>query len=67
MNDDGRSVLCIKLEKAEIEAKEGGAYDEDGFYILSADKSFYDPLGYYFDKDGFDTVGGKYDEDGFYM
>lgn len=65
LNEDGRSVLCLKLEKAEIEGKEG-AYDEDEFYILT-DKSYYDPLGYFFDKDGFDTVGGKYNEDGFYM
>ena len=27
----------------------------------------YDPLGYYFDKDGYDTVGGKYDDEGFYV
>jgi len=32
-----------------------------------ADKSFYDPLGYLFDNDGYDTVGGKYDDEGFYM
>lgn len=65
LNEDGRSVLCLKLDKAEIETKEG-AYDDDSFYIL-ADKSYYDPLGYYFDKDGYDTVGGKYDDAGFYM
>jgi len=57
--------LCLKLSKEEIEATHG-AYDEDGFYIL-ADKSFYDPLGYYFDSDGYDTVGGKYDDSGYYL
>ena len=31
------------------------------------DKSFYDPLGYFFDTRGFDTVGGSYDDDGFYI
>ena len=66
LNDDGRSVLCVKLSKEESEAKGGGAYDDDGFYILE-DKSYYDPLGYYFDCDGYDTVGGKYDEVGYYM
>ena len=65
-NEDGRSVLCVKLLKEEIEAIEGGNYDEDGFYILP-DKSFYDPLGYFFDQDGNDTVGGRYDEEGFYV
>jgi len=64
-NEDGRSILCIKLSQKEIEALTDGAFDADGFYILT-DKSFYDPLGYYFDKDGYDTVGGKYDDEGFY-
>ena len=66
LNDDGRSVLCVKLSREEIEAKEDGKYDEDGFYILG-DKSYYDPLGYYFDKDGYDTVGGRYDYEGYYI
>ena len=66
LNEDGRSVLCVKLKTEEVAAVAGGAYDEDGFFIL-ADKSFYDPLGYYFDKDGYDTVGGRYDEEGFYI
>lgn len=65
-NEDGRSVLCVKLSKEEIKAREGGAFDEDGFYIM-ADKSYYDPLGYYFLPDGYDTVGGKYDDEGFYL
>ena len=43
-----------------------GAYDEDGFFILP-DKSFYDNLGYYFDRYGYDTVGGSYDNYGFYI
>lgn len=66
LNEDGRSVLCIKLTKEEIEAIGGGDYDGDGFYIL-ADKSFYDPLGYFFDNHGYDTVGGRYDDEGFYV
>ena len=48
------------LTRAEIEAKEG-QYDEDGFYNLP-DKSFYDPAGYYFNKDGYDEFGGYYDD-----
>lgn len=56
----------MKLTAEEIKAIEGGALDEDGFYIL-ADKSFYDPLGYFFDKDGYDTVGGRYDDEGYYI
>lgn len=66
LNEDGRSILCVKLTKQEIDALGTGNYDDDGFYIL-ADQSFYDPLGYFFDKDGYDTVGGKYDDEGFYM
>ena len=27
---------------------------------------FYDPDGYFFDKDGFDQFGGYYDNDGYY-
>ena len=65
LNDDGRSVLCLKLTQEEIKTKEG-AFDQDGFFILS-DNSYYDPLGYFFDKDGYDTVGGKYDDQGFYV
>lgn len=43
-----------------------GTFDEDGFYILK-EGDFYDPLGYYFDKDGYDESGGRYDDDGFYI
>ena len=64
-NKDGRSVVAVKLSKAEIEAKPG-AYDDDGFFIME-DKSFYDPLGYYFDEQGYDTVGGRYNSEGFYV
>ena len=56
----------MQLSKQEIEAKEGGAYDDDGFYIME-NKSYYDPLGYFFDEHGYDTVGGKYDDEGFYI
>jgi hypothetical protein len=28
---------------------------------------FYDPLGYYFDKHGFDEQGGRYDDQGYYI
>ncbi len=54
-----------KLSKEQIEALEGG-YDEDGFYLLK-DGSFYDPLGYYFNKDGFDETGGRYNDSGVYI
>jgi hypothetical protein len=37
----------IKLTRAEIEKIEGGAFDEDGFYVFK-DGSFYDPDGYLF-------------------
>ncbi len=54
-----------KLSKEQIEALEGG-YDEDGFYLLK-DGSFYDPLGYYFNIDGFDETGGRYNDSGVYI
>ena len=55
------------LTKEEIQKlSPDGTFDEDGFYILK-DGDFYDPLGYYFDKDGFDETGGRYDDEGFYI
>ena len=51
-----------EIEKLGLEGK----FDEDGFYIL-ADGDFYDPLGYYFDKQGYDETGGHYDDDGYYV
>lgn len=48
-----------------IESKEG-AYDDDGFFLLS-DGSFYDPHGFFFDKDGVDVAGGTYDNEGYYL
>lgn len=52
--------------KQEIEVQKG-KYDEDGFYILD-DGAFYDDLGYYFNKDGYDEFGGFYDkETGYYV
>jgi hypothetical protein len=42
-----------KLSIVEIERLDGH-YDKDGFYLLK-DGSFYDPLGYYFNKDGLDA------------
>jgi hypothetical protein len=38
-----------------------GDFDADGFYILK-EGGFYDPQGYYFDKNGVDAFGGRYDE-----
>lgn len=67
MNEDGRSASLIKYTKEEIEAEHEGAYDQDGFFIVKEDGSYYDPLGYYFDKNGFDGVGGTYDNDGYYI
>ena len=61
INEDGRSILLKKYTKLLIrlhEKKGDGSYDEDGFYIIDIDGSYYDPLGYYFDRDGFDSVGG---------
>lgn len=43
-----------------------GHFDKDGFYLLNAG-GYYDPLGYYFNKEGFDAQGGKYDESGVYV
>jgi len=55
------------LTRTEIEALNlGGKYDEDDFYLCE-DGSFYDPLGYFFDKDGFDGVFGFYDDQGYYV
>jgi hypothetical protein len=49
------------MTREEIEKIGNGEFDEDGFYILKGG-DFYDPLGYYFDKDGFDENGGSYDD-----
>jgi hypothetical protein len=54
-----------RIPKDEIE-KQAGKYDEDGFYILEAG-DFFDPNGYYFDKEGFDASGGSYDDQGVYV
>jgi hypothetical protein len=52
--------------KEEIEAQKG-KYDEDGFYILD-EGGFYDDMGYYFNKEGFDEFGGFYDQEtGYYV
>lgn len=55
------------MTKEEIE-KLGldGKFDDDGFYLLKGG-DFYDPLGYRFDKHGFDESGGRYDEQGYYI
>ena len=52
--------IMKKISKEEIE-KQKGSYDADGFYILEG-KDFFDPNGYYFDKEGFDASGGRYDD-----
>ena len=65
MNEDNRSAALVPLSKEEIQ-KLDGQYDGDKFFILT-DSSFYDPLGYFFDKEGFDGVGGTYGEDGYYI
>lgn len=43
---------------------EGASFNEAGFYILPNNTGFYDPLGNYFDKDGYDLTGGYYDDGG---
>ena len=53
------------LSKDEIEKFEG-EYDQDGFFKLKSG-GFYDPLGYHYNKDGFDCVGGFYNEEGYYQ
>ena len=65
MNEDNRSAQLVKYSFEEIE-KEEGQYDKDDFYLLK-DGGYYDPLGYFFDKDGFDGVGGTYDQEGYYI
>ena len=61
------AIRPLILTKEEIEKlNPDGTFDEDGFYILK-DGDFYDPLGYYFDKDGYDETGGKYDDAGYYI
>jgi esterase/lipase superfamily enzyme len=51
--------------KTDVDKMEGGEYDEHGFYRLP-DGDFYDPDGYYFNKDGQDQFGGYYDDDFMY-
>jgi len=48
------------FSKAEINSYKG-KHDKDGFYILP-DGDFFDPYGYYFDKEGVDNIGGFYEE-----
>lgn len=48
-----------EYSKKEVESYEG-KYDKDGFYILK-DGDFFDPYGFYFDKQGKDKNGGFYD------
>jgi hypothetical protein len=54
-----------KFTKEEIEGHEG-KYDEDGFFILPG-ADFFDPEGFYFDKQGYDGIGGYYDKEGQYV
>lgn len=56
----------IKLTRAEIEKIEGGAFDEEGFYVFK-DGSFYDPDGYLFNQWGFDDQGGRYNDNNEYV
>lgn len=65
MNEDNRSIVLEKLSPEEVKKLEG-EFDQDGFYILK-EGGYYDPLGYYFDKDGFDGVGGTYSKEGYYI
>ena len=62
-----QAVDGIQETQENIQA-EHGYYDEFGFYILlNEDETergdFYDPNGYYFDKEGYDEFGGYYDDD----
>lgn len=55
----------VKLTPEEFE-KFPGHYDDDGFYILD-EGGFYDPAGFYYDKNGVDAIGGFYDSSGVYI
>ena len=46
--------------------KLAGHFDDDGFYILD-EGGFYDPAGFYYDKNGVDAVGGFYNSAGVYI
>lgn len=46
---------------------EGASFNKAGFYILPNEGGFYDPLGNYFDKNGYDLTGGYYTDDGEYV
>lgn len=46
--------------------KHEGKFDADGFYILKGG-DYYDPEGFYFNKQGFDEFGGYYDKNGDYL
>ena len=48
------------------EFPEGGKFDNDNFYIMPGG-GYFDPFGFWFDKDGLDEAGGKYDEEGYYV
>ena len=48
-----------QYSRDEIEEHEG-YYDKDGFYIMQ-EGDFFDNLGYYYDKEGFNEIGGFYD------
>ena len=50
----------------EIPVVEGAKYDDFGFYNLP-DGDFYDPDGYYFNKEGYDEFGGYYEHDNCYV
>lgn len=45
---------------------EDGVLDDMGFTNMP-DRSFYDPDGYFFNKEGFDEFGGHYDENNRYF
>ena len=62
-------------EPREIKKVPGGYFDDLGFYNLPdggnfiwryINIDFYDPDGYYFNKEGKDEFGGHYDSDGYY-
>lgn len=58
-------MKLTKLSNKEIE-KLPGSYDNDGFYLLD-EGGFYDPEGFYYDKNGIDAIGGFYDNSGVYI
>jgi len=60
-NNLNTSKTSETFVEKEFKETDDGRYDKFGFYRLP-DKSYWDPDGVYFNKEGFDKHGGYYDE-----